>query len=143
MAPASGEDRAMPIGGIEHINIWAVDLDATIAFYRDVLEMQPGDRPPFDFPGAWLYAGGQPVIHLVGPRASDANRPPRRAQPTGQIDHVALAATGLPAMRARLRDHGLAFREQVVPRDGVTQIFITDPNGVVLELNFPAAETGS
>ncbi|NGM21215.1 glyoxalase [Roseomonas stagni] len=133
----------MPIGGIEHINIWAVDLDATLAFYREVLGMEPGDRPPFDFPGAWLYAGGAPVIHLVGPRAADANRPPRRAQPTGQIDHVALAATGLAEMRARLQAKGVTFREQVVPRDGVTQIFLTDPNGVVLELNFPAAETGS
>ena len=53
--------------------------------------------------------------------------------------HVAFGGTGLDEMRARLTASGLAFEEKVVPRDGIIQLFVRDPEGVKLELNFPAA----
>ena len=130
----------MPIGAINHFTIYCVDLDATRAFYADVLGLTEGERPPLGFPGAWMYSAGMPTVHLVGPREGDAAKPPRRAQATGQFDHIAFSATGLPAMRARLQEHGIEFREQLVPRDGQTQLFFRDPNGVAVELNYPAGE---
>lgn len=132
----------MPIGALNHYTIYCVDLDATRAFYRDVLGLTDGDRPPLGFPGAWLYSAGQPTVHLVGPRENDATKPPRRAQPTGQLDHIAFSATGLAEMRAKLKAHGIAFREMVIPRDGQTQLFFHDPDGVAVELNFPPDEKG-
>ena len=133
----------MPIGALNHFTIYCVDLDATRGFYRDVLGLADGDRPPLGFPGAWMYSAGQPTVHLVGPRDSDASKPPRRAQPTGQIDHIAFSATGLAAMRGTLKQHGIEFREMLVPRDGQTQLFFHDPNGVGVELNYPPDERGT
>ena len=130
----------MPVGALNHFTIYCVDLDATRAFYRDVLGLAEGDRPPLPFPGAWLWSAGMPTVHLVGPRDNDAEKPPRRTQPTGQLDHVAFSATGLAEMRARLTRLGLAFREMQVPRDNQIQIFLHDPNGVGVELNYPADE---
>lgn len=132
----------MPIGTLNHFTIYAVDLEATRAFWCDVLGLTEGDRPPLPFPGHWLYSGGAPTVHLVGPRDSDSDKPPRRSQPTGQVDHIAFDATGLAEMRAHLTNLGISFREMLVPRDGQTQIFLHDPNGVGVELNYPPAEAG-
>ena len=132
----------MPIGALNHFTVYCVDLEASRAFYRDVLGLTDGDRPPLGFPGAWLYSAGHPSVHLVGPREGDAAKPPRRAQPTGQFDHIAFSATGLASMRATLQAHNIAFRENVVPRDGQTQLFFHDPDGVAVELNYPPEEAG-
>jgi len=133
----------MPVGALNHCTIYCVDLQATRAFYTDVLGLTDGDRPPLGFLGAWLYSAGQPTVHLVGPREGDAGKPPRRAQPTGQLDHIAFSATGLAAMRATLQAHNIPFREMLVPRDGQTQLFFHDPNGVAVELNYPPEERGT
>ena len=45
------------------------------AFYDRVLGMKAGDRPPFPFPGAWIYLGDTPVLHLVD--VSDGQRAAR------------------------------------------------------------------
>ena len=50
------------------------------------------------------------------------------------------AATDLPGVRKRLESKKVKFREQVVPRTGAAQIFLYDPDGVGVELNFPPEE---
>jgi hypothetical protein len=42
-------------------------------------------------------------------------------------------------MRERLGARGIPFRERRVPGMALDQIFLEDPNGVTIELNFPAA----
>jgi catechol 2,3-dioxygenase-like lactoylglutathione lyase family enzyme len=116
------------ISGLDHVNIETSELEETIHFYEDVLGFENGDRPPFDFPGAWLYAGGHPVIHLV---ETDA-----KPGPTGAIDHVAWIAEGYDEMKERLEQKSVTFKLMDVPSSPVRQIFIHDPNGVRLELNF-------
>jgi len=59
---------------------------------------------------------------------------------SGAVDHVAFFATGLADTLARLKDKGVECRERTVPALGLYQVFVTDPNGIVVELNFPAAE---
>ena len=58
----------MPAMSLNHYTINARDLEATKKFYTDVVGLAVGDRPPLDFPGYWLYCGGVPTVHLVGPR---------------------------------------------------------------------------
>jgi len=53
---------------------------------------------------------------------------------------VAFFATGLAETMARLQAQGIAPRERTVPLLNLHQVFVDDPNGVVVELNFPAAE---
>jgi catechol 2,3-dioxygenase-like lactoylglutathione lyase family enzyme len=79
-----------------------------------------------------MYAGPEPVVHLV-------QKPPhetRRGPDTGELDHVALGAEKLDLMRDTLNQRGIAFREAIVPRDGSVQLFVHDPDGILLELNF-------
>lgn len=84
-----------------------------------------------------MYAGKEPVVHLVQKPAGEL----RRGPDTGELDHVALGGERLDAMRDMLKRHGIPFREAIVPRDGSVQLFLHDPDGVQLELNFisPAA----
>ncbi len=120
----------MTILGLEHYNVLTNDLAGTVAFYREVLGMDAGDRPSFGFPGAWVYAGGRAVLHLVG----DPDSPPPG---TGSIDHIALEASGYDDVLAVVRTRGLAHRTgDYRPAMNLRQIFIHDPNGVQLELNF-------
>ncbi len=118
----------MEVHGLDHVNIVTDDLEGTIAFYREVLGLEPGERPPFPFPGAWLYAGGRAVVHL-GVRGAATG-------PGGAVDHIAFAARGYEAFRRRLAERGIPHSTAVVPGTDMRQIFLRDPNGVKIELTF-------
>ncbi len=64
----------MQVHKLDHVNIHTADVDRMVEWYDRVLGMPAGDRPPFSFPGAWLYCGGQPTVHLVGVEAQPAKR---------------------------------------------------------------------
>jgi hypothetical protein len=59
---------------------------------------------------------------------------------TGTFDHIAFVATGLADMLRRLKQKNVAYRERAVPDLGLHQVFLDDPSGVVIELNYPATE---
>src|SRR5262245_44324404 len=82
------QGATMPATAMNHFTILTDDVDATIAFYGEFLGIAPGARPPFDFPGAWLYANGQPILHVIGGR-------PKEELKAGVIDHMAFSAQGL------------------------------------------------
>ena len=123
----------MAIDGLDHITVNASDLDASRRFYVEVLGLRDGDRPAFDGPGAWLYAGDRPVVHLVGGRE-------RPAQTTGAFDHYAFRAADLAGVIGRLKAANMAYDLFTVPGLGRKQVFVEDPDGVKIELNFGADE---
>ena len=123
----------MPATAMNHFTILTDDVDATIAFYGDLLGLAPGARPPFGFPGAWLYAGGAPILHVVGGR-------PRAELKAGVIDHMAFTARELAATIAKLEARGMAYECRPLPGIGTWQLFFHDPNGARVELDFDAAE---
>jgi catechol 2,3-dioxygenase-like lactoylglutathione lyase family enzyme len=138
---------------LNHFSIRTLDLAACEQFYCNALGMRVGPRPPFPFPGLWLYPAetsdyAQAAVHIIGIDPDDANglqqylgeRDEASLMSTGSIDHVAFSATGLDSMLARLNEYGIATRERTVPLLGLHQVFVDDPNGVVVELNFPADE---
>jgi catechol 2,3-dioxygenase-like lactoylglutathione lyase family enzyme len=133
----------MPLGPLQHFTIEPSDLERTKSFYVDVLGLEVGERPPLDFPGYWLYSGGTATVHLMGtrkPREGIVVRgTEKKYQDTGRLDHIAFAATDVESVRDRLKAGNVSFREQIVPRTGDTQIFLYDPDGVGVELNFPKA----
>jgi glyoxylase I family protein len=122
----------MPVDALQHINIRATDVERTRDFYVRVLGLRVGDRPPFTSTGYWLYLGTEPVIHLVQKTADEAASDTN----TGAIDHIAFRAVDLEGTRRVLGQEGLAFREAIVPRDNSVQLFVHDPDGVRIELNF-------
>jgi len=132
----------VPLRNLNHLLILARDLEATRDFYVDVLGLSVGPRPPFKFPGYWLYLGERAVVHLAAKGGAGAG-PESGAEAgagTGAIDHVAFEASGLADMVARLDRHGVAHRHRKVPGQGLHQVFVQDPDGVTIELNYPAAE---
>lgn len=122
----------MPLKALQHINIRCADVEAAREFYADLLGLTAGPRPPFASFGYWLYLGEQPVVHLVQKPQGEAAAAPAN----GALDHVAFACADLEETRRALRERGIGFREAVVPRDQTVQIFVRDPDGVPLELNF-------
>jgi len=121
----------MPVEMLEHYTVRCASLERTRDFYRDVLGLSVGDRPNFPFKGYWLYLGGVPIVHL-----SETRDGPHSTGDTAALDHIAFRGLDLEATRATLRKHGLSFRENEVPGARIHQIFVPDPDGILIELNF-------
>ena len=138
---------------LNHFSIRTTDMDATRRFYEGLLGLTVGPRPDFPFPGLWMYRGphtdtSNAVVHIIGIDANDpaglekylGGRAPEGLHGSGALDHVAFFAEGLAAMLAHLAAQGVTPRQRTVPDLGLHQLFLDDPNGVVIELNYPAAE---
>jgi catechol 2,3-dioxygenase-like lactoylglutathione lyase family enzyme len=140
----------MRIGKIEHYNIRTEKLADTVRFYTEVLGFTNGKRPgnPKPNTGAWLYNDeGVPVVHVT---AIDRNDPERlkwvneylghrdldSLNGSGSIDHVAFSGVGYDEVLARCRTLNVAARERLVEALSLRQLFVTDPNGISIELNF-------
>jgi len=138
---------------LNHFSIRTTDLDATRVFYESVLGLTVGPRPPFPFPGLWMYNGdhgnvANAMVHIIGIDKNDpeglkqylGDRDVSSLQGSGAVDHIAMMTTGLEAMLAHLKKLGVPCRERTVPAIGLHQLFLDDPSGLVIELNFPADE---
>jgi len=131
---------SMSVGMLDHYNVSTRNLRDTVRFYEEVLGLVNGPRPPFDFPGAWLYSEGHPVLHLNDISPTDK---PQRPD-SGVIDHIAFGSRGFDAIKQHLAGKRVSFRVNEVPNSTRRQIFLTDPNNVLIELNFDVAnETAS
>ena len=110
----------------------------------EVLDLVLDDRPDVGFPGIWLtnpQASKTALLHIyAGDAALEADG--SRAQGTGVIDHVSMAARGYSVFRARFRRFGLSWRENVVVGASICQLFVYDPSAVLLELTFSTADEG-
>jgi catechol 2,3-dioxygenase-like lactoylglutathione lyase family enzyme len=129
----------MPVHDINHYNLRGTRamLERLRDWYRDAIGLEPGDRPPFRNFGYWLYAEGRPILHLSEADAGEDHPTPG----TGTFDHVAFACGDFDAMRARLDKLGLRYRLADVPLTRQRQIFLKDPAGNGVELNFALPDT--
>ncbi len=129
---------AMTVKTLDHINIQTRDMAETIRFYEDLLGLvakaaprrKPAERQ-------WLYAGERAVIHLN--LFGTDNTYVREVIPggtTGAIHHIAFECDSLDDMVARLETKGLRYERAELPEINLTQLFVVDPNNVLLELNF-------
>ncbi len=127
----------MALAKLDHVNIRTANLSALIAFYDEVLGFADGPRPPFGFPGAWLYCGETAVVHLIEVAEQPA--------PKGELrlEHFAFSAVGLADFLALLRRRGEAYELAVVPEFDIIQVNIHDPDGNHLHVDFKAAEAAS
>ena len=130
---------SVSVGGLDHFNIRTRHLADTVRFYEDVLGLETGARPNFAFPGAWMYSEGKPVVHLVDISKTDEPQKPD----SGVVHHVAFISTGFAGMQQRLKSKGMPFDSRQVPGGDLWQIFVNDPNGVMIELNYEAAKEGA
>ena len=127
----------MSVTAMNHFTILTDDLPATLAFYEDHLNLKPGARPPFTFPGAWLYAdagkGPDPILHIV----ADIKK---ERLVKGVLDHMAFSGKGLAAAVAKLKQGDIPYELRRLPEYGTWQLFFHDPNGAKVEIDFDKAE---
>jgi catechol 2,3-dioxygenase-like lactoylglutathione lyase family enzyme len=124
---------------LDHVNIQTEKLGETVAFYRDVIDLRAGDPPPPLDPALvqWMFdADGSAIFHLSAPGALVGTKAINVGQDTGAVHHVALSCNGHDAMVEKLDRLGLAHNENHVVAIDLKQIFVRDPNGVLLELNY-------
>jgi catechol 2,3-dioxygenase-like lactoylglutathione lyase family enzyme len=122
--------QAVAITSIHHISITACQLliDEVAKFYKEVLGLTEGYRPDFGVPGNWLYKDNHPLVHLL---VLD-NEPGSN----GYLDHIAFLCTNLPGMIETLQSHDVEYSVFEMTELNQTQLFITDPAGIKVELNF-------
>ena len=128
----------MAVTGMNHFTILTDDLPATLAFYAEHLDLKPGARPPFTFPGAWLYANGgkgkEPILHVVAGVKKE-----RLVK--GVLDHMAFSGAGLAAAVAKLKGKNINYELRRLPEYGTWQLFFHDPNDAKIEIDYDPAET--
>jgi catechol 2,3-dioxygenase-like lactoylglutathione lyase family enzyme len=127
----------MNLSGLNHVTLRCRprDLPALQAFYGDALGLHSGWRPPFPFPGLWMYPaqGSTAAIHIAATLSDDQ---PLATTAASAVDHVSLTGQGLAASKAKLSALGVAFDQVPVPGADIMQLFLLDPIGVKIELTF-------
>ena len=120
------------IDSLHHVAVSVTDLGRAKRFYGEILELEEVERPAFDFPGAW-YALGDQQLHLI------VHASPRSLRGTIEIDsrdgHFAVRVRDYDRTLARLRAYGVAVKERPVNVTPWAQLYVTDPDGNVIELN--------
>ena len=137
-----GVPSTMPLLRMEHYLVLSDDIDKTKDFYCDALGMREGFRPKLDFPGYWLYFGDTPCIHIAEwqtyaawTQAKSASR--SRRKPTAPAPSTILRSTrAFQRDAGATRRHGFKLSENLLDDIGLRQLFLYDPNGVAIELNF-------
>ncbi len=118
---------------INHIQLVA-EKDLVIQlrnFYCDVVGLTEGFRPTFERFGFWLYIGDKDVLHLITPKDGDS-----RSFQKSSFDHVAFKTDDYEGALKKLRALNIPFDEKPIPGMLAHQIFLRDPAGNRVELNF-------
>ena len=135
----------MSLSSLDHCSIQTVKLKETRDFYVNILGMVDGDRPDFTFPGAWLYVDGVAVVHVIGVDSEDSSglllhlgseMDVDAVTGSGALDHIAFRAKDPELVMLRLKEYGHEYRERKVPNMDLFQVFVEDPNGITIELNY-------
>jgi catechol 2,3-dioxygenase-like lactoylglutathione lyase family enzyme len=132
----------MPVTELNHYFVRANNLEETKDFYCDVLGLSVMPRPSFPFPGYWLGADGKIQVHM-GPAGIDNAELYYLGTPTGAandhagvIDHIAFLASDPNGFIRRFKERGIEYRPRSLPEFDLYQLFVKDPNGLTIELNF-------
>lgn len=133
---------SMPLTSINHYLIRSNDIERSRAFYEDVLGMSQMPRPNFPFPGYWLGVGKEAQVHLAPSAVENASlyfigsSENSAAADTGVIDHVAFLAKDPEQFIRHLESLAVSFRPRYLAESRLFQLFVRDPDGVMVELNF-------
>lgn len=124
----------MAVMGLNHYNLRAPRslMEELCKFYCEVIGLEQGYRPPFNSFGYWLYAGDKPILHLSEARSGET----RSVTAPSTFDHAAFACTGFAATLEKLQHAGIVYTVDLVPNSSQKQIFLNDPAGNGIELNF-------
>jgi catechol 2,3-dioxygenase-like lactoylglutathione lyase family enzyme len=121
------------IAAIHHTAVIVTDLARAKHFYGVVLGLQEISRPGFPFGGAWYRVGDSQELHLIVYPQAKAVRGTTRIDP--RDGHFAVRVASYADTLASLRMHGITCLEAPDNLTPWAQIYVTDPDGNVIELN--------
>jgi len=118
---------------LHHVSLCVTDLERAKHFYGAVVGLRELPRPDLGFPGAWYAVGDSQELHLI------VHPPSKTRRGTTEIDgrdgHFAMRVSSYAETLARLRDHQVPLIESPNNKTPWAQIYVTDPDGNVIEFN--------
>ena len=126
----------MQIGKLDHVNVRTHQLEKMIDWYTRILGMQQGYRPEFPFPGAWMYAGDTPSVHLVS--VDDDSSIGSEAKL--KLEHFAFTATGAAEFEVKLKQLAEPYRLGGLASESLIQYNVWDPDGNHIHIDFHSDE---
>ena len=119
-----------PLAQLNHVALHVADLEQSVDFYQNVLQLKPIPRPAFSFPGAWFLLGEDQELHLIGGRKQDVHSHNRG-------NHFALltpSVADFEGWERYLTEHGVRFDPRRTRPDGALQLYVIDPDGHYIEI---------
>lgn len=119
---------------LNHVSVVARDLSASVAFYRDVFDFEPIPTPNFEFDAEWLEMADGRQLHLFDLETE-----------TPRYHHFGVTVADLDAVYHEAKDRGIltdfsddeaSYQLYSLP-DGAVQMYVADPSGNVVEVNYP------
>jgi len=115
------------VSQLNHVALHVADVERSVAFYRDVLRLEPIPRPAFTFPGAWFRLGVDQELHLIGERTE-------KVISHNRGNHFALLVDDFDAWEQYLTERKVNFAPRRTRPDGALQLYVIDPDGHYVEL---------
>lgn len=120
--------------GFNHVSIHANDLAESVRFYEEVLGMEKIPTYTFAFPVQYLRLGDL-QLHLF-----------ERDTPAPAFHHIGVNVDDFEAAYERARDLGILerasfFEDMYELPDGSVQMYLRDPAGNLIELDWPDVTT--
>ena len=119
--------------GFTHVSIGATNLEESVRFYRGFFGMEEVPSPDFSGPVRWLRVGGL-QLHLF----LDDSPAPERHHFALDVDDFEAAYRKAEELGVRDGDRFSTVRE--LP-DGAVQMYLRDPSGNLVEVNWPDVNT--
>jgi catechol 2,3-dioxygenase-like lactoylglutathione lyase family enzyme len=130
----------MKLNALDHVNIITDDLQGTARFFVEMFDLDVRNGPAHMQPEhvQWLYDdSGRAIFHInSSDKPQSFPRATKSGPTTGAIHHVALDCSDHQGFIARLEAHGIDYRLNDIPSNNLKQVFFSEPNGILLELNF-------
>lgn len=117
---------------LHHVSIPVTDAESSREFYRSILGLEEIERPDFGFPGVWFSLGSR-QLHLIQHLGAKTLRGTNEIE--SRDGHFALRVRSYRETREHLIKLGIPFLDRPVNPTTWPQIYITDPDGNVIELN--------
>ncbi|MGE5320515.1 MAG: VOC family protein [Hyphomicrobiaceae bacterium] len=117
------------ITALLHAGLLVSDLARAKSFYESVLGLvRYPNRPDLPYPGEWYDLGGGQQVHLMQLPNPDTRSV--RPEHGGRDRHIALAVSGMTALKSRLDAAGVSY---TVSKSGRAALFCRDPDMNTLE----------
>ncbi len=129
----------MALLAFDHVNIRTARLEGMVAWYEEVLGLTSGPRPEFPVPGAWFYLGETCVLHLI---EADPAPMVHSEGESLRMEHIAFRAEGMAAFLDHLDACGASRKLLPFEALDMVLVFIRDPDGNRIHVDFPASERG-